>query len=64
MQLLPHPPYSPDLATADFLLFPTLKRELLSLILSLNEFKTKWEGVLRTMTKDDFTKEFQRWLER
>jgi hypothetical protein len=44
-------------------LFLTLKRELAGLtLLSLDEFKTKWEGVIRTLTKDDFTKAFQRWL--
>jgi hypothetical protein len=32
-------------------LFPTLKRELAGLMLSLDEFKTKWEGVIRTLTK-------------
>ncbi len=58
-----HPPHCPDLAPADFFLFPTLKRELVGLILSLDKFKTKWEGVIRTLTKDDFTKSFQRWLE-
>jgi hypothetical protein len=60
----PPPPHSPDLAPADFFLFLTLKRELVGLILSLEEFKTKWEGVIRTLTKDDFTTAFQRWLER
>jgi histone-lysine N-methyltransferase SETMAR len=28
IQVIPHPPYSPDLAPADYFLFPTLKREL------------------------------------
>ena len=28
LQVLPHPPYSPDLAPCDFFLFPRLKREL------------------------------------
>jgi hypothetical protein len=61
IQLLPHLPYSPDLAPADFFLFPALMRELVGLILSLDKFKTKWEGVIRTLTKDDFTMAFQRW---
>jgi len=26
--LLPHPPYSPDLAPCDFFLFPKIKKEL------------------------------------
>jgi hypothetical protein len=54
IQVLPHPPYSPDLAPADFFLFPVLKRELAGLTLSQDEFKMKWEGVVRMLNKDDF----------
>ncbi len=32
--------------------------------MSLDEFKTKWEGVIRMLSKDDFARAFQRWLER
>jgi histone-lysine N-methyltransferase SETMAR len=64
IQVLPHPPYSPDLAPADYFLFPTLKRELAGLTMSLDEFKQKWEGVIRTLTKDDFARAFERWLHR
>jgi hypothetical protein len=32
--------------------------------LSLDEFMTKWEGVIRTLSKDDFARAFERWLER
>jgi histone-lysine N-methyltransferase SETMAR len=64
IQVLPHPPYSPDLAPADFFLFPELKRELAGLTLSQDEFKTKWEGVVRTLTKDNFATAFQSGLER
>ena len=28
LQVLPHPPYSPDLAPSDFYLFPSLKTKL------------------------------------
>jgi len=28
MTVVPHPPYSPDLATSDFFLFPKLKMKL------------------------------------
>jgi histone-lysine N-methyltransferase SETMAR len=59
-----HPPYSPDLAPADYFLFPRLKRELVGQMLSLDEFKTKWEGVIRTLSKDDFARAFERWLKR
>jgi hypothetical protein len=48
------------LAPADYFLFPTLQRELAGLSMSLDEFKTKWEGVVRTLTEDDFTRAFER----
>jgi histone-lysine N-methyltransferase SETMAR len=64
IQTLPHPPYSPDLAPADFFLFPTVKRELAGISMTQKEFKNKWEGVIRSISKDDFTRAFQRWLER
>jgi histone-lysine N-methyltransferase SETMAR len=60
IQLIPLPPYSPDLAPADFSLFPTLKKELSGLTLTFTEFKTMWEGVVRTLTKDDFARAFMR----
>jgi histone-lysine N-methyltransferase SETMAR len=58
------PPYSPNLAPADYFLFPTLKRELAGLSMSLDEFKTKWEGVVRTLIEDDFARAFERWQHR
>ncbi len=58
----PHPLYSPDLAPVDYFLFPSLKRELGGLSMSLDEFKTKWEGVVRTLTEDNFARAFERWL--
>jgi len=64
IQLLEHPPYSPDLAPADFFLFPKLKRELAGITMTQEEFKKKWEGVLRTLSKDDYARAFTRWLER
>ncbi len=32
--------------------------------MSLDKFKTKWEVVIRMLSKDDFARAFQRWLER
>jgi transposase len=37
------PPYSPDLAPADFL-FPKLKKELAGHTMNQEEFKKEWEG--------------------
>ncbi len=50
IQLLPHPPYSPDLAPADFFLFLALKRELAGLTLSQDEFKTRGSSGLCAKT--------------
>jgi hypothetical protein len=44
IQLLLHPLCFPDLALADYFLFPMLKTELMGLTLTLDKFKTKWEG--------------------
>ncbi len=43
---------------------PTLKKKLAGLAMTLDEFKTKWEGVVRTLTEDDFARAFERWLHR
>ena len=42
-QLLPHPPYSPDLAPSDYYLFPNLKRWLQG-----KRFHTNEEVILET----------------
>ncbi len=60
----PPPLYSPDLAPVDYFLFPTLKRQLAGLSMTLDEFKTKWEGVARTLTEGDFARAFKRWQHR
>jgi transposase len=46
IKLLSHPPYSPDLAPADYFLFPKLKKELAGFTITQEEFKKEWEGVL------------------
>jgi histone-lysine N-methyltransferase SETMAR len=64
IKLLSHPPYSPDLAPADFFLFPKLKKELAGFTMTQAEFKKEWEGVLRGVSKDEFARAFVRWYER
>ncbi len=58
MQAFPgsHPLYSPDLTPASLLLSSTLKKEVAVLTLSLDKFKTNWEGVIRTLTEDKFAR--------
>ncbi len=43
--------------------FPSVKSELAGLLLSQDNFKTSWEGVLRTINKDEFATVFQQWYE-
>jgi len=44
-ELLPHPPYSPDLAPCDFFLFPNLKKSLAG-----QKFRSKEEVIATTET--------------
>ena len=64
VQMVDHAPYSPDLAPANFFLFPKMKEELAGRYLTQDGFKTAWEGVARTITTDDFAAAFRRWFER
>jgi hypothetical protein len=48
-KVIEHPPYSPDLAPADFFLFPKVKRELAGLTLTKQTFKKEWEGAAKTL---------------
>ena len=51
----------PDLAPANFFLFPKLKKELAVRHLSKDDFKTIWEGVSRTVAAEDFATPFRRY---
>jgi hypothetical protein len=42
VKVIEHPPYSPDLAPADFFLFPTLKKELAGITLAPGDFRKEW----------------------
>jgi hypothetical protein len=50
IQVWQHPPYSPDLALADFFLFRRVKKALTGTNLHQASLKTAWEGVIRTIT--------------
>jgi hypothetical protein len=54
IQLLPHPPYSPNLAPADFFLFRKVKEQLAGLHLPQENLKSMWEGVTHTIAEDEF----------
>jgi hypothetical protein len=46
IHLVLHPPLLPPAHPSNFFLSPILKKELACLSLSLEKFKTKWEGVI------------------
>ena len=49
VEVLPHPPYSPDLAPCDFFLFPRIKKELKGKVfIRLNI----WQGQFRQSLKE------------
>ena len=55
-----HPPYSPDLASCDFWLFPKLRRCRYETIEEMKEAVTK---VTETLTQEEFHGAFQKLLE-
>jgi histone-lysine N-methyltransferase SETMAR len=63
IQLLQHPPYSPNLTPADFFLFRRVKEELAGIRLSPETIKKAWEGVVRDIAMEEFAVAFRRWLD-
>lgn len=60
--LLDHPPYSPDLATCDFYLFPKVKSALKGTkIESVEAVKEKAARVLKELTEENFHHCFEQW---
>ncbi len=64
VEMIPHPPYSPDLASNDFF-FPTLKRSVKGWrFSSTNEIETAVQGGLQRTSKDGFEEVFEQWQKR
>jgi hypothetical protein len=62
MALIPHPPYSPDMAPCDFFLFPKLKLKLKGRRFgTIEEIQAESQRVLDTLTENEFQEEFQKW---
>ena len=60
--LIPLPPYSPDLAPCDFLLFPKMKLKLKGLRFdTIEEIQAETQKVLDTLIEKDFQEAFQIW---
>eukprot|EP00095_Tigriopus_kingsejongensis_P008846 snap_masked-scaffold15_size728074-processed-gene-2.0 protein:Tk08846 transcript:snap_masked-scaffold15_size728074-processed-gene-2.0-mRNA-1 annotation:"protein isoform a" len=61
---LSHPPYSPDLAPADFFLFPKCKKELTGVTIKWEDVTTNLDGVCGTIPIVDFVDAFHAWKKR
>ena len=61
IKIVPHPPYSQDVAPCDFWLFPKLRGCRYVTIEEMKEAETK---VIDTLTQEDFHGSFQKVLER
>ena len=61
INIVRHPPYSPNVAPCDFWLFPKLKGCRYQTIEEMKEALTK---VIDTLTQEDFHGAFQKLLER
>jgi transposase len=60
--VVPHPPYSPDLAPADSFLFPKLKTTLKGYhFQTIEDIQEKAISELRTITESAFHEAFQQW---
>ena len=60
-----HPPYSPDLALADYVLFPKVKSHLKGRLFDkISDIQTAVTSTLNTIAKDDFKKGTQKLYDR
>jgi len=63
--VVPHPPYSPDLAPCDFFLFPKLKLRMKGRRFdTVEEIQEESQRVLDIIPKRDFQGCFQAWRKR
>jgi hypothetical protein len=65
MAVIPHPPYSLDLAHCDFFLFPEMKLKLKGgRFDTIEEIQAESQRVIDTLTEKDFQEAFQKWRRR
>ena len=63
--VVPYPPYSPDLAAADFFLFPKLKTTLKGrLFQTIGVIQVNAIRELRVITEGEYKEAFQQWKKR
>jgi hypothetical protein len=59
MAVIPHPPYSPDLAACDFFLFPKMKFKVKGRRFdTIEEIQAESQRVFETLTEKDFQEAF------
>jgi len=65
MTVVPHPPYSPDLAPSDFSLFSKLKMKLKGRrFQTVEEIQAESQAILNTLRENDFQECFKNWQHR
>jgi hypothetical protein len=65
MTVVPHPPYSPDLASSDFFLFPKLKMKLKGRrFQKIEEIQAESQAALNMLGVNDFHECFKNWQRR
>jgi transposase len=65
VRLLPHPPYSPDLAPCDFYLFPKIKKELGGRSFSnVENLSRAIQAVVDNSPKEEYYESFDMWQNR
>jgi len=65
IHVIPHPPYSPDLAPCDFFLFPKMKFKLKGRRFdNIEDIQAERQKVLDTLTEKNFQDAFQKWRRR
>jgi hypothetical protein len=65
MVIVPHPPYSPDLARCDFALFPKLKKKLKGRRFeTVTDIRRESQAVLDSIKENDFHGAFEAWKKR
>lgn len=65
VKLLPHPPYSPDLAPCDFYLFPKIKKELGGRSFdSVENLSRAIQAIVENTPKEEYYKSFDMWQNR
>ena len=65
VQLVTHPPYSPDIATCDWFLFPSVKRQLKrKLFQNAEDARAFFEGVILDILQSTWSGVKDSWFER